>query len=391
MAYVEGLTVHDADAHVVELPGTLEKYIVPAQREKLSARLAREEFQRFAANAAEKHADPVFRAGADENILLRKNFEALGAFTNTDRPRALDLLGFASQLVFTTAGLSLGKLEQEGDAELVIEGARAHNRMMIEYCAIDRRLLPVAYVPMIDRKQAVTVAREAIAMGCKGLMIPSAVPKGHSPSHVDFDSLWATAQEAQLPILFHVGGEKKMDRAYFENGQGKVSDFLGGSENFTAVAFMAIAHSIEQTLGALVFDGVFDRFPRLKFGAIEMGAGWVPSLLQFMDSSAAAFHKEERVKKLSAKPSELLRRQFFATPYPYEDVGWIIRSGAEDIVLFSSDYPHIEGGRNPMKRFNDTLEGISESARKKFYSENFIRMMGAGLDASLHVHPSLVA
>ena len=147
---------------------------------------------------------------------------------------------------------------------------------------------------------------------------------------------------------------------------------------------MSIPLSIWQTLGALVFDGVFDRFPKLKFGAIELGAGWVPSLLQFMDSAADAFHKETRIKALSAKPSEILQRQFYATPYPHENVGWIIRNVGDDICLFSSDYPHVEGGRNPMKRFNETLQGISDHAKKRFFSDNFIEMMGAGLDASLH-------
>ena len=71
---------------------------------------------------------------------------------------------------------------------------------------------------------------------------------------------------------------------------------------------------------------MFDRFPRLKWGAIELGASWLPSLMQFLDSGAAAFGKEERLQKLSAKPSEILRRQFRATPYPHEDTRWIIEN-----------------------------------------------------------------
>lgn len=384
MPYVEGLTVHDADAHIMELPGTIESYAAPAAREKLASKLHIGGLTGWAEKARDKQKDPEFRAGAEENLLLRKNYEALGAFTNSDRPAALDMLGFASQLVFTTAGLFLNPLEHQDDADLALEGARAHNRMMADYCSVDKRLLPVGYVPLMDRARAVDVAREAIKLGCKGLMIPSEVPKGHSQSHKDFDSLYATAEEAGLPILFHVGGEVKINRSYLNNGGPEVLDFHGGSENFTSVAFMSIPLSIWQTLGALVFDGVFDRFPKLKFGAIELGAGWVPSLIQFMDSAADAFYKEARIKSLSAKPSEILKRQFYATPYPHENVGWIIRNVGDDICLFSSDYPHVEGGRNPMKRFNESLEGISDHAKKRFFCDNFIEMMGAGLDVSLH-------
>lgn len=387
MPYVEGRTVHDADSHVMELPGTLERYIAPAFRERLAARLARTDTERVDAACA-RQRDPAFRAGADAELLLRKNYEALGAYDRADRPRALDGFGFASQLIFTTAGLALPPLEHEADADLAIEAARAHNRMMVDYCAVDRRLLPTAYVPLMDRARAVAVAEEAIALGCKGLMIPSRAPKGHSPSHTDFDRLWALAQEAGLPILFHVGGELKLDPAYLETGGPRVLDFHGGAENFTSVSFMAIPMAIWQTLSVLLIDGVFDRFPALKFGAIELGAGWVPSLMQFLDSAADAFGKEERLRSLSARPSDILRRQFFATPYPHENVGWIIANAGEEVCLFSSDYPHVEGGRNPMKRFNATLGETSETGRRRFFRDNFIAMMGAGLDPALHDRPA---
>lgn len=390
MPYVEGQTVHDADAHVMELPGTIEQYIDPAYRERLAEKLRRKS-DGFADEARALQRDAEFRAGADEALLLRKNYQAMGAFNAADRPRAVDLLGFASQLIFSTAGLFLFTLEHGDDADLAVEASRAHNRMMVDYCQVDRRLLPTAYIPLVDRARALDVAKEAIAMGAKGLMIPSRVPKDHAPSHSDFDPLWALAQEAGLPILFHVGGELKTDPAYFNNGGPQVLDFHGGAENFTSVSFMSIPVAIWQTLPVLVFDGVFDRFPNLKFGAIELGAGWVPSLLQFMDSAALAFHREERMQKLSAKPSEILQRQFFATPYPHENVGWIIKNGCEDIALFSSDYPHVEGGRNPMKRFNESLEGVSAAARRKFFRDNFIRMMGKGLSDDLHDIPGLVA
>ena len=72
-------------------------------------------------------------------------------------------------------------------------------------------------------------------LGCKGLVINSRPPPYHSPSHKDLDPLWALAQEAGVPILFHVGGEKKMDKAYLENGGPQILDFHGGAENFTGV------------------------------------------------------------------------------------------------------------------------------------------------------------
>ncbi len=392
MAYVEGQTVHDADSHIMELPGTINRYLDPKFRDAFVEKTGRKDvLPEWFAKAAEKQRDPEFRAGAEANILLRKNYEALGAFYAEDRPRTLDYLGFASQLVFTTACLSNFGLEQMGEVELALEAARAHNRLMTEFCAVDRRLLATGYVPLVDRARAPQIAREAIDLGAKALVVPSRHPPGFSPSHVELDPLWALAQEAGLPILFHVGGEEKMARAYTENGLPQVKDFHGGDENFTSLTFMAIPLSVWQTLSALVIDGVFDRFPKLKFGAIELGASWLPSLMKFLDSGCAAFSKEERLQRLSARPSEILRRQLRVTPYPHEDVAWIMENSGREMVLFSSDFPHVEGGRNPLKRFNDSLAGVDEVAKRGFYRDNFIDLMGKGLDPSLHDAPSLAA
>jgi predicted TIM-barrel fold metal-dependent hydrolase len=392
MPYVEGQTVHDADSHIMELPGTIHRYLDPGVRDAFVEKTGRKDvLPEWFARAAAQQKDDAFRAGAEANVLLRKNYEAHGAFVADDRPATLDYLGFASQLVFTTASLSNFGLEQMGEADLAAEAARAHNRMMTEFCSVDRRLLATGYVPLIDRARAPELAREAIALGAKGIVIPSRCPPGFSPSHIELDPLWALLEEAGLPVLFHVGGEEKMSHDYLENGLPRVKDFHGGDENFTSLTFMAIPLSVWQTLSVLVIDGVFDRFPRLKFGAIELGASWLPSLMKFLDSGCAAFGREERLQKLSAKPSEILRRQLRVTPYPHEDVAWIMANAGEEMVLFSSDFPHIEGGRNPLKRFNESLEGVDERSRRRFYRDNFIDLMGKGLDPALHDAPSLAA
>src|SRR5215475_12812634 len=390
MPYVEGQTIHDADSHVMELPGTINRYLAPAFRDAFAEKTGRgDESPHWSQKAQAQHEDPEFIAGAEANILLRKNYEALGAFRAADRPKTLDYLGFASQLVFTTACLSNFGLEQKGEVALALEAARAHNRMMTEFCSVDRRLLATGYVPLIDRARAPQLAREAIALGAKAIIVPSRHPPGFSPSHRELDPLWALLQEAWLPVLFHVGGEEKMARDYLENGLPYVKDFHGGEENFTSLTFMTIPLSVWQTLSALVIDGVFDRFPRLKWGAIELGASWLPSLMQFLDSGVAAFGKEERLQTLSARPSEILRRQLRVTPYPHENTRWIIENSGEEMILFSSDFPHVEGGRNPLKRFNDSLDGVSDAVRRRFYRDNFIDLMGAGLAPELHDLPQL--
>jgi len=394
MTYAAGRLIHDADSHIMELDGCLDPWMeqrhltafhaLPIYQRKLSPQGWSDPFRR-------KHEDPAFRAGDADNLLLRKNYDALGAFRRDDRPKAIDLFGFASQLVFTTFCLGNFGLDESGDLELCYAAASAHNRMMTDFCSADRRLLATAYVPLVDFERAAATAREAIELGAKALLVPSRCPPGHSPSHIGFDPIWAMSQEAGLPILFHVGGEEKLHADYFENGLPRVKDFHGGEENFTSVSFMAIPGSVMQSLACLILDGVMDRFQRLKFGAIELGASWLPGWMRFMDSAAQAFVKnEERLHRLSAAPSEIVRRQVRATPYPHEDAAWIIANAGEEVCLFSSDFPHVEGGRNPLKRFDDSLAGASDTARARFYADNFIDLMGEGLAEDLR-RPAVAA
>lgn len=387
MPYAQDRLIHDADSHLVELEDCLDEFFDPRLRPRyheLPIYQHKKGDMLWSRTARAKHADAAFRAGEEANLLLRKNYEALGAFLPQDRPRTLDLLGFASQLVFSTFCLGNFQLDHSDDVELAYAAAQAHNRMMTAFCAVDRRLLPTAYIPLEDFDRARAAAGEAIELGAKALLVPSQPPRHHGPSHVGLDPVWAQAQEAGLPILFHVGGEEKMADVYNEIGRPRVKDFHGGEENFTGLTYMAIPNSVMQTLAALIFDGVLDRFPRLKFGAIELGASWVPSWMRYMDAGAAAFARnEERLQRLSAKPSEIVRRQVRVTPYPHEDTGWIIANSGEEICLFSSDFPHIEGGRNPLKRFDESLAGVSPAARERFYAENFIDLMGYGLAPDL--------
>jgi len=394
MPYVENRVVHDADSHLMELTDCLDAFLDPKYRaayDELPKLKAWPRDGELATHANRLHDDADFRKESDAKILLRKNYEALGSFRKADRPRALDLLGFSSQLIFTTWCLGNFGLD-DANPELAYATAQAHNRMMVDFCSVDPRFLGTGYVPLSNFRRAQATAREAIDLGCKALLIPSKPPCAHSPTHIAFDPIWAMAQEAGLPIVFHVGGEEKLAPAYFENGLPRVKDFHGGEENFTSVSYMPIPHSVMTTLAAFIFDGVLDRFPRLKFGAIELGASWVPGWMRNMDSAALAFIKnEERLQKLSARPSEIVRRQVRVTPYPHEDAGWIIANSGEEICLFSSDFPHVEGGRNPLKRFTDSLADSSASAVDAFYCNNFIDLMGEGLTADLRRPKHLAA
>ena len=234
-------------------------------------------------------------------------------------------------------------------------------------------------MPLADLDKANKAAIEAIKTGAKALLIPWACPKRHSTSHVDLDKVWAQAQEAEIPKLFHVGtADYVMPKAHSINGMPKVKDFHGGEENFRSISYMAISSGPMQALSLLILDGVLDRFPSLMFGVIELGSVWVPGFMRQLDSAYEAFARhEERLQELSLKPSEYMSRQVRVTPYPTEPTDWVIEQAGSDIFMFSSDYPHLEGGRNPMGRFEKATAHLNKIDQDKFYRRNFEELMGS--------------
>ncbi len=399
MPYNTGRIAHDADAHIMETPTWLRDHADPGVRDRIETltypggnelrqtgdpdeqrRNLLDSFDRL----TELHGSEDYRARDADEIMNRKNFAATGAFIAPDRSRALDLLGFSSQLVFNTFhNRRLRDWEHGGDLELAYGAARAHNRGMVEFCSVDPRLLPTCYVPLVDFEQAPSMADEAIAMGAAALLVASGCPPGHSPSHIGLDPVWARAQDAGICVVFHVGGTGDLiDGNYFRNGLPVPPDFHGGEENFRSVDYMGIPGPPAQTLATMIFDGVLERFPRLRVGVIEQGAVWVPSWLRQMEAAVEAFARhEERIRALSLRPTEYVRRQVRFTPYPTEDVGWIIEQSGPELCMFSSDYPHVEGGRKPIERFEATMADVTADAELRFYSENFLDLLGSAAHA----------
>lgn len=384
MPYIENRIVHDADAHTMELPNWFDDYadknIQKAFRERFSGNkgLAQTYFE----NIDENHQTSAYQEKNEEELMIRKNYDALGSFNSKDRSEALDLLGVQSQLVFPTSpNVWLESLEHGDDIDMLYSVAEATNRAQIDFCSDDKRLLPVTYIPLANIDRSIEIAKLAIQSGSSALLIPWACPKNHSTSHIGFEPIWSMAEESGIPILFHVGSaDFVLPKAHSLNGMPKVKDFHGGEENFRSISYMAISSGPMQALSLLILDGVLERHPHLKFGVIELGSVWVPGFMKQLDSAFEAFSRhEERLQSLSLKPSEYINRQVRVTPYPTEPTGWVIKEAGNDIFMFSSDYPHVEGGRNPLARFEKSIEGISHEAQDKFFRLNFESLMGSGL------------
>ena len=376
MTYAGQRTILDADSHVMELPGFLDDFLEPAQRGRLNRDGLRRRTKMIDDAVAEARARSVYperAARARERLLLDKGWHAMGAFDPLERSSVLDLLGFDGQLVFATfaPAMFLGS-----DVDRLYAGSAAQNKAVARFCADDARLLPVAFVPLADPARAAMLAEEAVAVGCAAVMVPSTAAGERAPTHPDLDEFWAVLSRANIPFVLHVGGGGRLlDRAFHNNAM-PVTDHLGGGENIRSKDFLAIHHSPEIFLGTLILDGLFDRFPALRGGCIEQGAGWVISWMRHLDHAQRAFRfTEEPLRRLQAPPSDYVRRHLKFTPFPGEPVGWMIEQAGPELFMFSTDYPHPEGGRDPLAKFAKALASTSPADQERFYAGNLTELL----------------
>lgn len=381
MTYATGRVYCDADSHIMETFDWVSKFADPDIKDRLpglSLGGAGAAAEKVIQGAVARLADPVKTAEIDHDVIGGpKGWLAYGAFDLSERKKALDDLGFARQLVFSTFAATQYLESKDGDIRY--GGIRAHNRAMAAFCAGDKRMIAVGQVSLSDPARALAEVREGLRLGCGAFWIPSSTAGDRSPGHPDLDPIWQTLSDAGAPFVLHIGaGTRVLPKAYENNGRPRVTDRLGGGENLRIKDYMTIAFAPQMFLSAMVFDGVFERLPALRGGAIELGGGWVPEFLRSLDLGHRSFVKSDPIiAELSLKPSEYIRRHVKFTPFPGEDVGRMIRDAGPELFLFSSDYPHPEGTRDPIGRFEKTFEGVDEAAKDQFYSANFMEMVGA--------------
>jgi uncharacterized protein len=370
--------IFDADSHVMEVEDWLPSFADPGVREQLRP-LGLEKAGKGAADLMaslpglwEQHKGQDIDA---EVIKGPKGWLAPGALDTEVRSRVLDALEIDAQLVFPT--FSLGHFAASKDPDVLYGGTRAMNRAMTAFCADDPRLLPVGYLPLRDPERARIELDLALNAGVKAVWVPSEAPGDFSPAHVDLDPVWARLADARVPFVLHVGGGKTLPTAFHNNGRPLPTDWLGGGENLRAKDLPVLHHSPERFLACMVLDGTFERHPELRGGAIELGASWVPGMLRTLDHAARTLGKREPlITELSIDPSDYVRRQLRFTPFPFEDTAWLVDQCGPELFLFSTDYPHPEGGRRPFETFGEAMSGFDEAAREQFFWRNGAELVG---------------
>jgi predicted TIM-barrel fold metal-dependent hydrolase len=234
----------------------------------------------------------------------------------------------------------------------------------------------VAVIPLDDPEHAMAELDWVLDGGFSAVWVPHRPCGDKSPGHIELDAFWARLAESGTPFLLHVGGAPlQLNKAWTNTGRAAVKDWMGGGENVRSKDAATLHQAPETFISALVMDGVLELHPGLRGAAVELGAGWVPELVRRLDWVTDIYGRvDHNLKAFTRKPSEQITQQLAFTPFVFEDVARLVEESNPDLYLFSSDYPHTEGGRDPIARFERSLSGAAASVKDKFYAENFLRL-----------------
>jgi predicted TIM-barrel fold metal-dependent hydrolase len=304
-----------------------------------------------------------------------------GAWDSNERNRQLDGDGIAGEVIFPDGvtqkntppfGAGLALPTQGVDPELQWAGARAHNRWLAEFCAESpERRAGVAIVPMLyDIDEAVAEIRLAKANGLRGIMIP-VLFEGFEPyHHPRYEPIWATC--AELDMVIHTHGAAAPD--------------YGDSEGTMGIYITEVAWWSARPVWFLLWGGVFERYPNLKFVVTELGASWVPELKALMDQRFSPTHFNAKLgnfhPNLRMKPSEYFDRNCFvgASVISRSDVEMRHAIGVENI-MWGSDFPHPEGAWPKTREFmKESFHGFPENEVRAILGGNAATVYGFDLD-----------
>lgn len=324
-----------------------------------------------------------------ETVWTVKKGDAPGSFDFDRRLKVLDFMGVRRQLMFPGSyGLFAMAFYVRADDPTVfstIQGDRrayaratiaAYNDWCVEQFRHTDRLRPVAILVQDDVEDLVSSARHLLQNGIRAFWISCASPlAGHSPAHPALDRFWAMLAEADATLLSHVGAEEGFLATNAWRDAPAFEGWKGGDEfALDPWTLSGVHRPIENFLSVMVLGGVFERHPRLRFGACESTAHWIGPLAQNLDiwhSNATLFQQSPGTHKLAMKPSEYIRRNVRVCPFWMEPVDAYIRQfGMSEVYCYGSDFPHPEGGRNPMGDFTRQLEPFGDEVLRGFFIDN---------------------
>ncbi len=279
----------------------------------------------------------------------------------------MDIDGIDVSIVYPTVCLLLYSVP---DSELLTSIFRTYNDWVGEFCsAIPKRLKGIAMLNIDDVQEGIRELERCAKLGFVGAMITVYPPEERSYDKPEYEPLWAAAQDLAMPLSLHIGTNRP--------GPGQSFADL---DSATAAFVSNVDHWVRMSLANMIFSGVFERYPKLQVGSVEMELSWVPHFLDRMDYNytqrAQEFSAAYRFKQ-GALPSDFFHSNVFLG---FQEDALGIRDRhiiGVDQLLWGGDYPHQES-TFPRSRqiIEEILVDCTDEEKSKIAGANSARLYG---------------
>ena len=288
-----------------------------------------------------------------------------GGYIPEEHVKDLDVDGIYAGIIYPTAGLFL--YPSVRDSELFNAICRAYNDWLAEFCRpFPQRLKGIAMLNVDDVQEGVRDLERCAKMGLAGAMIPL-YPLAEKPySSPEYEPLWAAAQDLGMPLSLHLLTTRPGP-----------NDPPLDLEDFDPALLTNTDHWVRMSLAQMIFDGVFERYPKLQVGAIEFELSWVVHFLDRLDYTYTQRppYKSRRGFKEGMLPSDFFHRNVFLS-FQDDALGVKLRDTiGVDNLLWASDYPHPEA-TFPRSRqvLEEILADCAEEEKAKIAGGNTARV-----------------
>jgi predicted TIM-barrel fold metal-dependent hydrolase len=282
-----------------------------------------------------------------------------GCYDPVQRVEDMDLDGVHAALCFPSfPGFAGGVFARAPDKDLALHCVRAYNDFHVdEWCAAaPDRFIPLGIVPAWDARLAAAEVERMAGKGFRAVSFPdSPVPLGLPSFHTDFwEPFWDACEAADMPVGLHFGS------GGFVPGFSFLGEHPGADGAPFAVAIAVFATNSWWTTADLLFSGVLQRHPRLRFMLSEGGVGWIPYLLERTDYTWERHRWYQDIDK-QARPSDLFRKHFWGCFI--DDIHGVENRHAIGIdkLLIEIDFPHSDSNwPNSRKRVAENLATVPD-------------------------------
>jgi predicted TIM-barrel fold metal-dependent hydrolase len=292
------------------------------------------------------------------------------AYDVGSRLAVMDEIGIYAQIVYpNAAGFGGQRFGAIGDPVLKNLCATLYNDAMVEMQEEGGgRLFPMALLPWWDIDASVAEAQRAAALGLRGVNMTSDPQQGGAPDLASraWDPLWEVCADLGLPVNFHIGASET-SLAWFGSSPWPSQ----GDDQKLAIGSAMMYLTNARVIANLIYSGLLERHPTLRFVSVESGIGWIPFVLEALTHQRGELPPNV-LDYMTLSPAEYFRRQIYACFwFEKQDVTHTLELIGSDNILFETDFPH------PTCLYPDSLSaaeaGLSQldpAVRQKVLQDN---------------------